>query len=57
MYGICKTCEEVFQDQNDFIVHACVQKSMKSSRQERLERLLKSGGCSQEYYDEQMSKK
>jgi hypothetical protein len=54
MYGICKTCEEVFQDQNDFIVHACVQKS---SRQERLERLVKSGGCSQEYYDEQMSKK
>jgi hypothetical protein len=54
MYGICKTCEEVFQDQNDFIVHACVQKS---SRQERLDRLVKSGGCSQEYYDEQMSKK
>ncbi len=56
MYGICSTCEKSFKDQEDFVTHSCVKKSMLSSRKERLERLVKSGGCSQEYYEEQMAK-
>ncbi len=56
MYGICSTCEKAFQDQDDFVTHSCVKESMASSNKERLERLVKSGGCSQEYYEKQMAK-
>ncbi len=54
MYGICSQCDIPFEAQEDFISHSCVTESKSLSRVERLQRLLKSGGCSQEYYDTQL---
>jgi len=56
MYGRCTTCKNTFIDQHSFQDHACVQEAMALPTEELLERLLKSGGCSQEYYDAEMVK-
>ena len=54
----CTTCGKFFTEDEfqDPTAHSCIEESMRSNRSERLERLLKSGGCSQAYYDEQIAK-
>jgi hypothetical protein len=55
MYGICSECNKTFVDQFTFVDHECTQKSMKGDKKDRLDRLLASGGCSQEYYDKEIT--
>lgn len=49
----CAKCEQMFTDMEDFQQHPCVQNAM-TDREGRLNRMLASGACTQEYYDEQM---
>jgi hypothetical protein len=52
MSTICKQCKDVVT--GPFEEHGCVIEASKLSRPELLSRLLASGGCTQEYYNEQM---
>jgi len=55
MNYICKQCHKSF-GQYDFDGHNCVTEAMKLPREELLKRLVKSGGCSQEFFDKEMKK-
>ena len=56
MYGRCTECDKMFLDQYSFVSHDCVVNAMALGREALLARLLKSGDCSQVYYDQEIAK-
>lgn len=52
----CITCKKTFKSNALFQEHSCVTKAMVLPRKEFLKRLLKSGGCSQKYYEAEIAK-
>lgn len=51
--GVCSGCGKYYKT-GEFEGHPCVTKD--EPREELLKRLVESGGCSREYYDEQIKK-
>ena len=58
---VCSKCNNEYFDDGDFNSHPCVTESITESatsngRLALLDRLLESGGCGQEYYDNEVAK-